>query len=258
MDERVVRQQEHFDSIAERYEAARRHPNHLCLKSLVWDEFLGDSLLQLPETVKVIEPMCGFADGLSILRERIAGKIDYSGFDYSGEVVNRLNAGWPDIRVWQQDVSVFESDEKYDVVILLGGLHHVPHIAADVVRRLAGCLSPSGFFINLEPTHGNWLFRRIRESIYRRNTLFDETTERAFSVDELIGLFESSGLQAKSVLYPGLLAYVMYYNPDAFPRLNIGGTGMVRTIWKLERPFIRSRLARSLSFATLSLWQKAA
>jgi len=256
VDGRIERQKKHFDSIAERYERARQHPNHLCLKNLIWSEFLGDSLSQLPETVRVLEPMCGFADGKSILSDYVDGRIDYHGFDYSTEVVTRLKEKHPEVNVWQQDVSTFSSDDQYDIIILLGGLHHVPHIAGDVVKRLSERLSDTGIFINLEPTYGNRLFQSVREWIYRRNSLFDEQTERAFSVAELRGFFEASGLEPSTIIYPGLLAYVLYYNPDAFPYLNIGRPGLVKAIWSMERPLVRGRLARSLSFATLSMWSR--
>lgn len=256
MDGRIDRQKKHFDSIAERYEQARQHPNHLCLKDLIWSEFLGDSLSQLPATVRVLEPMCGFADGKAILSDYVDGQIDYHGFDYSTEVVTRLKANHPEVNVWQQDVSTFSSDDQYDIIILLGGLHHVPHIAGDVVKRLSERLSDTGIFISLEPTHGNRLFQSVREWIYRRNSLFDEQTERAFSVAELRGFFESSGLEPSTIIYPGLLAYVLYYNPDAFPYLNIGRPGLVKAIWSMERRLVRGGLARSLSFATLSMWRR--
>lgn len=256
MDDKISRQKEHFDAIAERYERARQHPNHLRLKELIWTELMGDYLTSLPSQIKVLEPMCGFADGRSILTARTDRPIDYYGFDYSSEVVERLNAKRPELHVWQQDVSQFESEERFDVIILLGGLHHVPHIAGDVVARLSRCLADGGLFINLEPTHGNRLFKAIREAIYKRNSLFDEETERAFSVQELRDFFESCDLEAVNILYPGLLAYVLYYNPDAFPYLNIGKPGLVNALWALEKPIVRSGFAKALSFATLSVWQQ--
>ena len=159
MDDKISRQQEHFDTIAERYEKARQHPNHLRLKDLIWKELIGKIVSDLPNPVKVLEPMCGFADGKLILSTHTEQTIDYYGFDYSNEVVTRLNRRQPELRVWQQDVSQFESGDRFDIIILLGGLHHVPHIAGDVVARLSQCLAGGGLFINLEPTHGNSFFK---------------------------------------------------------------------------------------------------
>lgn len=109
---------------------------------------------------------------------------------------------------------------------------------------------------SLEPTHGNPLTRAVRDRIYRRNALFDEQTERAFSVRDLFGMFEAAGLRRRVVMYPGLLAYVLYYNPDAFPGLNRGGSAGVRLAWTLDRPLIGTALGRLLSFCTLSLWER--
>ena len=132
----------------------------------------------------------------------------------------------------------------------------MPTHATNVVNRLASCLAPNGLFINLEPTSGNPVFRWVRERIYARNSLFDEETERAFEVSELAMLFSNNNLKQVDQLYPGLLAYVLYYNPDAFPRLNIGTPGLVSFLVKLEKWLWRTKPARWFSFATLSIWQK--
>lgn len=254
--DRTLRQQAHFDGIASRYREARRHRNHLALKDLIWREALAGLTDVRAPGVRVLEPMCGFADGQWILERQFGVSVDYRGFDFSEAVVDSLARSRPDLAVWQQDVTRFEPTEEVDIVILLGGLHHVPHMAGPVVARCAGALRPGGYFINFEPTHGNPLFRAVRDGVYRRNSLFDEATERAFSVDELFGFFTAAGLQPVQVLYPGLLSYVLYYNPDAFPILNIGGPGLVERLWRTERPFLRGRLARCLSFATLGVWRR--
>lgn len=256
MSSKVERQAAHFDSVAETYRVSRQHQNHLTLKDLMWrDFFRGKSALK-KENLRVLEPMCGYGDGRRILSAHLRTTIEYRGFDYSAAVVDRLREMEPDIAVTHQDVTQFEADTQYDIVILLGGLHHVPHAAADVVARLAKAMRPGGYFISLEPTDGNPVFTWVRRAIYRRNPLFDEETERSFTSKEYLALFERAGLRCAERAYPGLLAYVLYYNPDAFPLLNIGGPGLVRAIWSLEKPFRRGAIGRALSFATLSLWQK--
>lgn len=254
--DKVERQKAHFDSIAAHYATSRRHRNHLQLKELIWSHFLRGEHFQFSATPRVIEPMCGFADGKAILEKGLGRAVDYSGFDYSTSVVDDLKRDRPDLDVWQQDVTTFATDKHYDIAIILGGLHHVPHASADVVQRVAACLRPGGVFINLEPTHGNPLFKAVRERIYARNALFDEQTERAFSVAELRGMFEDAGLSEVDATWPGLLSYVLYYNPDAFGWLNVGTPAVVRGLFALERPFLRTGLARGLSFATLSVWRR--
>ena len=256
MTDKTEQQREHFNRIAATYREARRDANHLLLKELIWAEAFRDDPVPSRPGLKVLEAMCGFGEGRQILESQLRVPVDYVGFDYSDDVVAALQRDRPDLKIVQADATRFATDERYDVVILIGGLHHVPDAASEVVRRLAAALEPGGSFISLEPTHGNTLFRMVRESIYRRNALFDRETERAFAVEDLAGMFEAAGLTCVRMLWPGLLSYVLYYNPDAFPWLNVGGARTVRLAFALDRPFMRSPIGRALSFATLSLWRK--
>lgn len=254
----VERQREHFNSIADTYFSARLDANHRALKHLIWSEFLRDKSLLKTPNLSVLDAMCGYADANGILREHLGGDIAYSGFDYSDEVIARVRREHPDLDVWQADATEFRPGRSYDLVVLIGGLHHVHHAASRALGNLAAAIRPGGHFLSFEPTHGNRVFGAVRDAIYRRNALFDAATERGFSVSELFAMFEGVGLERVDVLYPGLLSYMLYYNPDAFPKLNVGSPRAVRFLFSLERPFMRSVAARTLSFATLSLWRKPA
>lgn len=259
-DEALLRQQaDHFNSIADKYHDARQGSNHLYLKRLIWSQFFRRARPLLDRPLDVLEPMCGFGDGLDLLREHLGPDAvrSYSGFDYSDRVIETLKADRPELNVWCADATKFSPEpDSADLVILLGGLHHVPNHAEQVIKALAGAVRPGGAFINLEPTFGNPLTRVVREGIYRRNSLFDEQTERSFAVSDLFAMFERAGFQRTQAMFPGLLAYVMFYNPDAFPLLNVGGRAGVKLAWMLDRPWLRGFVGRTLSFASLTLWQK--
>ena len=259
--ERVVnlidRQREHFNSIAERYKTARKGTNHVLLKQLMWTHALGNIDRFRGRHIDVVEPMCGFGDAKALVETYLSPDVAYSGYDYSDKVIDLLRQEKPDINCWQADATTYELPAaKYDVVAILGGLHHVPDHATNVVAQAAKALKPGGIFISLEPTFGNSLFRKVRETIYERNTLFDAMTERTFDVRELFGMFESTGLKPVKILHPGLLSYVLYYNPDAFPFLNLGGPAFVRAAFGIDKPFFESAIGRRLSFATLSIWER--
>lgn len=249
-------QRAHFNEVAETYRTARTHENHLALKKLIWSEFLCNKPELARPGLSVLDAMCGYGDAWTILSDYAGGAPDYRGLDYSDEVIAWMAARHPKLKVSHGDVTAYVADRQYDLVTVLGGLHHVRHAAGETVVRLAAAIRPGGWFLSLEPTHGNSLFASVRRAIYRRNALFDEETERDFSTDELRAVFENSGLELEDIMYPGLLSYVLYYNPDAFPPLNLGGAKAVRRIFAAERPLLRSPFARALSFATLSLWRK--
>jgi SAM-dependent methyltransferase len=256
MSDPVSRQREHFDAIAQDYTAARSHANHLAFKELLWKEFLADKRDFFGARPVVLEPMCGMADGYTLLRRHLGREIDYEGLDVSEAMLAAARRHHPALQLAQADVTQFNPTRVYDLVLILGGLHHVPHAAAEVVTRLCRALRPGGYFLSWEPTHGNPLFSAVRRRIYDKNPIFDASTERAFAVPELFAMFEQAGMHLVDVMYPGLAGYVLYYNPDAFPRLNRGTPRAVRGLWRIERPFMRTALGRALSFATLSLWQR--
>lgn len=132
----------------------------------------------------------------------------------------------------------------------------MPYSAFKIVKSLTQGLKAGGYFINFEPTFGNLFYKKLREVVYRSNPMFDHQSEQAFLVKQLLNIFQQSGLVLRDIIYPGLISYVLYYNPEAFPDLNIGGRRMVRSLFTIERLFMRSLIGRVLSFATLSLWQR--
>jgi len=252
----VDRQREHFESIAKTYFDARQHPNHLLYKKLMWGFFFRKNSHLLEGGEMVIEAMCGYSEGRAILEEHCLKDFEYTGFDYSEALVEQAKSIFPNANIYVQDVTRFEGNEQYDLMILIGGLHHVYAHAFTTMKRLSSALKPGGYMINLEPTQNNPLYRFARKKIYQNNPLFDYKTEQAFDLPELNRIYSLAGFEIEDQLYPGLLAYVMYYNPDAFPALNIGRLGTVKMLFNLEKNFYRSRLAMRFSFATLSLLKK--
>jgi SAM-dependent methyltransferase len=253
----IERQREHFNSIADRYHGARQASNHLYLKELMWRDVFAHFPDLKGSHLDVLEPMCGFCDGYKIIRHHVSSDISYRGFDYSDAVVETVKSDNPDLDVWQADATKYvPAVDSYDLIILIGGLHHTPLDAQAVVRNLAPSLRSGGLFISYEPTYGNELFQMARDRIYRNNSLFDEQTERAFPVSALEKLFTDAGLRSELICYPGLLSYIMYYNPDAFPGLNVGGKSLVSSLYAFDKFFYKNAIGRALAFATLSVWSR--
>ncbi len=252
----VERQREHFEEIAARYTQARKDEKHLILKEAIWRSFFGGFILPEKENMRVLEAMCGEAEGVNILADRFRNDFSYSAFDYSPSMVAAAHERHPEARIWEQNILTFDAREEYDVILIIGGLHHVYEYREEVLRRLNRALAPGGFFLSVEPTHNNILFRTLREWIYKRNALFDQETERAFEGKELNALLAQHGFKIVHQIFPGLLAYVLWYNPDAFPLLNRGSARFARWWIDYEKRFWHMRIARLLSFMTISCFQK--
>jgi len=253
----VEQQREHFNKIATVYAEARKDAKHLLLKKMIWENFFKNKQNLSSSCKRVLEPMCGIGEGGQIIKNYLTADIDYSGFDYSESMVESATEENPDANITWADATAYEhSGQLFDWIVLIGGLHHVFSVSGDVVSRLGQSLHPGGYFLNFEPTQNCWLTRKIRQSIYNKNDIFDEETEQGFDLPDLDAQFESAGFEKTDQVYPGLLAYVLFYNPDAFPILNIGGKWLVLATFWFDRLIWRTWIAKKLSFATITLWRK--
>ncbi|OAI09642.1 hypothetical protein A1359_18680 [Methylomonas lenta] len=257
MDKLVEQQREHFNEISEKYFEARKHPNHLLLKKLIWEKFLKRNRCIGAEVKRVLEPMCGMAEGYEILSKNLIQNFVYQGFDYSENMVEIARTQNPLLKIEWNDVTTYQaSGDLFDLIILIGGLHHVYSRTQDILKNLGNSLLPGGYFLSFEPTHDNWLARRIRQRVYKSNDLFDDDTEQGFEYPDLDRYFKNAGYEKVDEVYPGLIAYILYYNPDAFPMLNVGGKYIVKSLFAIDRLFWGNWIGRKLSFATLSLWRR--
>jgi len=257
MGKLVEQQRKHFNEISEKYFQARKHPNHLLLKNLIWEKFLKRNKSIATEVRRVLEPMCGMAEGYEILSKYLIPNFDYHGFDYSENMIEIARQRKPALKIEWNNVTAYQSTgDLFDFIILIGGLHHVYSRTQDVLHNLGKSLRRGGYFLSFEPTHNNWLTRRIRQRIYKSNDLFDAGTEHGFEYHDLDRYFKLAGYEKVDQVYPGLLAYVLYYNPDAFPVLNVGGKFLVKSLFAIDRLFWDNWLGRKLSFATMSLWMR--
>jgi SAM-dependent methyltransferase len=250
--DKIERQKEHFESISEKYYESRQLQSHLLLKDLLWDYFLKNKNYLKKDNLRVLEPMCGYGEGKDILEKHLGIKILYSGFDYSTNLVKKINTIDQAADVIEMDITKFVPSIEYDLIIIIGGLHHVPFHVDSVLDKFHESLCKNGHLIYFEPTHNNFLFKKIRERIYRKNPFFDDDTERAFELKQINQIFLNHKFKIIDQIYPGLLSY----NPDAFPFFNKGGEGLLKALFGFDKLFFRNFIGKKLSFATITLLQK--
>lgn len=254
MDNKVERQIQYFDNVAEKYFNARLSKNYIEFYKLLYDEVFRYMPKFAPgQKIEVLEAMCGSGNGKRLVEEHYRNEVEYTGFDYSQEMIRLTQEKYPEINIYRQDVTTFVADKKYDIVILLAGLHHVPDYIDTILTQLKRSLKPKGVFLNFEPTFNNFFMKMISEHIYKKNDLFDEATERRLGLTELNKSYLAAGFNIKYQLYFGLLGYILWCNPDAFPKLNIGGINLVRKVFTFEKRLFTSLFAKKVSFTTISI-----
>jgi ubiquinone/menaquinone biosynthesis C-methylase UbiE len=104
--------------------------------------------------------------------------------------------------------------DTFDVVVVRGALHHLPHSLDVLFAELRRIMTPGGAFVLLEPSDDNPLLRGFRRYVYRTLAHFAEH-ERGLTTRELrIGL-EREGFRVITVRRSGFLAYAVLLNTDA-------------------------------------------
>lgn len=250
---KVEQQINNFNNRLDNYLKKKNSRQRQTYISLLWR--LVFHTLSLPaQDVCILEPMCGWG-AYDFVSKNLSGNIQrYDAFDYSEKMIAIGKKMYPAVNFWVQDATTFRPSEiKYDIILLIGGLHHIPEYAQGVLENLSKCLKPNGCIINSEPTYNNHLFSFLCNYIYRKNKNFDQETERRFSLTELNSYYSSAGLKIDKQLYPGLLAYLLWYNPDIFPFFNKGSIRLVKKLFSFERKIYMSGYARKMSVATITI-----
>ncbi|QEM69136.1 class I SAM-dependent methyltransferase [Geobacter sp. FeAm09] len=256
--DKVEAQRKHFDAIADVYLKGRSAKNHLAYKQVIWNHVLERLARFLPARSPLtgLEAMCGNAE-VSARLVNFFPHLTMHAFDLSDAMVKAAETSQlKRVTTCRNDLLTFCEEDRYDLAVIIGGLHHIPYDVHKGVHNIGNSLKKGGIFLNLEPTHNNRLWRAVREKIYKDNAIFEENSERAFTLQEYNTCLTANNFRILDQFYPGLLGYVLYYNPDAFPALNIGPPGLARMLAGLDLRLGTGAFGRIFSFATWTIAEK--
>lgn len=187
-------QKSHFEEIHEQYVADYddRFSSHY--KNRIIYAFLTREMTrEFRSPVKVLEVACGSGANLKALSSFLPAGNKYYGIDISQRAVDDFNKNHGEKSGFCADftnraLSLPWSD--FDVILVIGGLHHMTRDLDGVFLNIHRYLKPSGLAIFVEP---NKLFmNRLRQWWYRRDRFFDDENEEAISHDELAGRFSAN------------------------------------------------------------------
>ena len=204
-----ARQRALFDALADDYEA---HYDDSASQRFR-DRFIHGPLYgNLPlEGARVLDAMCGSGETTRFLVDQ--GAI-VDGLDISGKCIERYRQRWPSCRA--HNASILKTglpDQMYDLVVIVGGLHHLhPHVdqAMEEIYRI---LKPGGCLCFAEPHQGS-LADVARRFWYRHDPIFEDN-EAAIDIEGLKQR-HSGKYQLLSKEYMGNLAYLLVLNSMIF------------------------------------------
>lgn len=202
-------QQDHYDQIADEYEAHYSDASSLeYRRRFIYEPmFEGIDLSGL----KVLDAMCGAGQTTAYLLSRGA---QVTGLDLSKEVIRSFKNRWANCDAIQRSLldSGLPSD-YFDCVVIFGGLHHIhPHVTA-ALKEVNRVLKTGGYLCFMEP-HSGSLPDVIRRIWYKHDRFFADN-EAAIDVESLEREF-SSQFKSDKVEYRGNVAFLLVLNSLIF------------------------------------------
>ena len=113
----------------------------------------GMVLQEVPEKSSVLDIGCGYGTfPIMVARERNPSRVLGVEIDRERVTAARKNSeGLGNVSFVAQDISRFESEERFDVITCLDVLHHVPgRLQKGVIERAGNLLKPGGALVLVE------------------------------------------------------------------------------------------------------------
>lgn len=198
---RERRDRELFDRIAADHCAKDLHPVARVARKHRLEQTLR--AVPVPPAARLLEVGCGAGFSAEYFRGRYS---HFCGVDYSEQLIAyaRAHFAGPDTRFEAVNLNSFRDEQGFDVVFMIGVLHHVDEIES-AVRQLVALLRPGGWLVANEPQPANPLIRAARRVRKRLDRAYSpEQVE--LTAGQLHAWFERAGLASVRVVPQGLLS----------------------------------------------------
>ncbi|MBF0561139.1 MAG: class I SAM-dependent methyltransferase [Alphaproteobacteria bacterium] len=202
MTENTNTQKAHFEALHARYEAHYYDKWSMKYRNeFIYGPLWGDLDLN---GLRIAELACGSGHNtLSILAK--APQAQVVGFDISAAACQdyAANTGMP---AYEADITLpWQGETGFDVVFIVGGLHHCVRDLRQALENVGRILKPGGLFLMQEP-NACFFLESARQLWYRKDGLFDAGNEAALDMDELARIGEP-WFKPQRVKYSGGPAY---------------------------------------------------
>lgn len=203
------KQKELFDSIALLY-----HDHYDDKYSKIYrDKFVMPYLFRnfALRGKRVLDAMCGSGQVSEFLMDK---GCHIEALDISGAQIEIYHKRFPENPAKEASILYTHYPDRYfDIVVIIGGLHHIHPYVEQAVQEVHRILKPQGLFLFSEP-HAHSLIDWARKIWYRRDSLFD-ANEASIDFKRLSDIFTAQ-FTPLNVFYGGNVAYFLVYNSLIF------------------------------------------
>ena len=241
-------QQQHYERISQEYDA---HYNDIYsqqyMQQMAFEPmFAGINLKEK----SVLEAMCGGGQTAKYLLDREA---NVTGLDISAQQTDHFKNRHPKTTViCGSMLNSGIANESYDVVSVVGGIHHMPPNINESIEEIHRILKLGGYFCFMEP-HSESVAETFRQMWYKCDSLFAEN-EAAINMRELHQTF-CDKFEFKREEYLGNFGYLFVLNSMVF-RIPLKFKPFYSSAFIKLESFCNKILGKSFSCFVVAQWQK--
>ncbi|MEP6901925.1 MAG: class I SAM-dependent methyltransferase [Actinomycetota bacterium] len=143
-------------------------------------------------------------------------------------------------------------NETFDIVSVVGGIHHMPPYTRESIAEIHRMLKPGGYFCFMEP-HSESVAESFRRAWYKRDSLFAEN-EAAVNMSELRADFKKL-FDFKHEHYLGNFGYLLILNSMVF-RIPLKLKPLYSPSLMATEAVLNKVFGKPLSCFVVAQWQK--
>ncbi len=239
------KQTKHFYEINSEYEKHYYSESSLFWRRInFWDFVLDGKYIK---TSHIAEFCCGDGYNLDFLKSRLGPQTAH-GYDISKIAIRKMSEKFG-LKGFVFDLTKpLDLQKKYETIFVVGGLHHCITDLDCAVQNCRNALMDGGHLVVWEPYSGS-IMNKLRNIWYKRDKYFEETTERAIHIDEIV----KHGFEIEKIKFSGGLGYYLVGNSMIFrlPLILVSWISRPLTFFDLYFDKILPRIFSAVFFAVL-------